>query len=160
MVPVPPRQRTRGLRYGDAMASRTFGARAEQWWTSRRQALAAHAREALAAQVRVVLAPRQALHGAARADADALRPAVHALAARADALYARLDRTPFSGALTVHAAHARHPGVQAVFARHGLPRCPDCAVGADETLAEAAFGEGLPLDTLLAELNALSAVFR
>lgn len=67
---------------------------------------------------------------------------------------ARLDDSPLTGATTVHAAHARHPAVQAVFARHGLPRCPDCAVGADETLAEAAFGEGLQFDALLTELNA------
>lgn len=73
------------------------------------------------------------------------------------AALARLDDSVLTGATTVHAAHARHPAIQAVFARHGLPRCPDCAVGADETLAEAAFGEGLQFDALLTELNAALA---
>jgi hypothetical protein len=90
-----------------------------------------------------------------RAEADELRSGVTAIEKRGVAVLARLDVSPLTGATTVHAAHARHPGVQAVFARHGLPRCTDCAVGADETLAEAAFGEGMELASLLAELNAL-----
>ena len=57
--------------------------------------------------------------------------------------------------MTVHAAWARHPGTARIFRAHHLPACPDCPVGADETLAEAAFGYGLDLDDLLARLNAL-----
>lgn len=90
---------------------------------------------------------------------DLLQHAVLAAGVAADNLHARLDRSPFVAGLTVHAAHARHPGVGAIFARHGLPRCPDCAVGADETLAEAAFGEGLELTGLLTELNELRDAF-
>lgn len=116
-------------------------------------------RDALLAEVRVrvaaLLAPRAEALAEARTDADALAEALRAAEPRAAATLARLDRSPFLPTTTVHAAHARHPGVQAIFARHGLPRCPDCAVGADETLAEAAWGESLPLDALLAELNEL-----
>ncbi len=108
-------------------------------------------------QVAALLAPRAALLAEARVGADALQAALRTAEPRAAAAVARLDRAPLSAATTVHAAHARHPGVQAIFARHGLPRCTDCAVGADETLAEAAFGEDLPLGALLAELNALLA---
>ncbi len=64
-------------------------------------------------------------------------------------------RQPFAGHMTVHAAWARHPGVAGIFAGHHLPACPDCAVGADETLAEAAYGYGLDLGALLGQLNAL-----
>jgi hypothetical protein len=107
----------------------------------------------LADRVRAALAPRRvddvaALLARARADADAL-------AARLEREIARADTRPFRPEMTVHAAHARHPGVQAIFARRGLPRCLDCAVGADETLAEAAHGEDLDLRVLLAELDAL-----
>jgi hypothetical protein len=66
---------------------------------------------------------------------------------------ARLQR--FTAEMTVHAAWARHPGVAAVFAARHLPACPDCAVGADETLAEAAFGYALDLQRLLDQLNGL-----
>ncbi|MFZ5479688.1 MAG: hypothetical protein ACOZNI_23175 [Myxococcota bacterium] len=115
-------------------------------------------REWLAARIRDALADRRVADVAdvlagARADADAL-------AARVEGAIARLDAGPFRAGMTVHAAHARHPGVQAIFARHGLPRCTDCAVGADETLAEAAEGEGLDLATLLAALDALPPVHR
>ncbi len=80
---------------------------------------------------------------------------------RAEALAARLTedhaaaRRPFTASMTVHAAWARHPGTARIFRAHHLPACPDCAVGADETLAEAAFGYGLDLDDLLARLNDL-----
>jgi len=62
---------------------------------------------------------------------------------------------PFTQEMTVHRAWARHPGVRGIFARRHLPACPDCAVGADETLAEVAFGYDFDLDALLRELNAL-----
>jgi hypothetical protein len=116
-------------------------------------------RDALLSEIRVrvadALAPRADGLTEARAAADALADALRAAEPRAAAALARLDRSPFLPSTTVHAAHARHPGVQAIFARRGLPRCPDCAVGADETLAEAAWGESFPLDALLAELNEL-----
>lgn len=112
-------------------------------------------RDTLRARATAHLAARADLLAAAHAEADALAPAVRAAEARVAATLARLDRAPITGATTVHAAHARHPGVQALFARRGLPRCTDCAVGADETLAEAAFGEDFALDTLLSEIHAL-----
>lgn len=61
----------------------------------------------------------------------------------------------FHGEMTVHAAWRRHPGVAKVFASRGLPDCPSCAVGVDETLAEAADGYQIPRDELIAELQAL-----
>jgi hypothetical protein len=122
-----------------------------------RATLAPPIRAALRAHVAALLAPRAEALDAARADADGLIGALRLAEPRAAATLARLDTSPFSAATTVHAAHERHPGVQAVFARRGLPQCTDCAVGADETLAEAAFGEDMPLDALLAELNALLA---
>lgn len=73
-----------------------------------------------------------------------------------DAARRRLDRHgrgPIDADTTVHAALARSPRAAAALARRGLPACVDCAVGADETLAEAAFGEGFDLDGLLAELH-------
>lgn len=112
-------------------------------------------RATLRARADAHLAARTDLLEAARAEADALAPAVRAAETRVAATLARLDRSPVTGATTVHAAHARHPGVQALFARRGLPRCTDCAVGADETLAEAAFGEDFALDALLSEIHAL-----
>ncbi len=64
-------------------------------------------------------------------------------------------KAPFTADMTVHAAWARHPGVAVIFTDHNLPACPDCAVGADETLEEAAFGYALSLRHLLAQLNDL-----
>ncbi len=79
--------------------------------------------------------------------------------ARVDAVVTQLQAVlrprRFTSDLTVHAAWALHPGVEGIFAGHGLPACPACAVGADETLAEAAFGYALDLEDLLARLNAL-----
>lgn len=110
---------------------------------------------ALEAKVRALLVPRFEAVRQARAEADALGASIARVERAAADLQARLDRGPFHAAMTVHAAHARHPGVAAVFAKRGLPGCPDCAVGADESLTEAARGEGLPLDEILAELNSL-----
>ncbi len=93
----------------------------------------------------------------ARSDADNLS----SLLGEAEALVtdlteaAQAARTPFTASMTVHAAWARHPGAAAVFRAHHLPACPDCAVGADEALEEAAFGYALDLGSLLEELNAL-----
>ena len=86
---------------------------------------------------------------------QALREHLGRVETMIDTEYQRLDRSPLQPDTTVHAAHRRHPSVQAVFARYGLPHCPDCAVGADESLEEAAFGEGFSLTGLLGELNAL-----
>ncbi len=96
---------------------------------------------------------------AVRADLTGLRRQVGAVESRTAALHARADPAPFRLEMTVHAAHARHPAVAEAFARRGLPACPACAVGADETLGEAAFAEGFPVADLLAELNALTQVF-
>ena len=117
----------------------------------------ARGREWLVEQVRAHLRSRRSDVEEARSRLDAARRDVQALAVGLEATLVRLDRAPFRAGMTVHAAHARHPGVQAIFARHGLPRCPDCAVGADETLGEAAYGEDLDLVTLLRELDALLA---
>ena len=62
---------------------------------------------------------------------------------------------PFCAELTVDQAWRKHPGTQAVFARHHLPSCDGCAVRFDETLDEAATAYGLDLAMLLEELNAL-----
>lgn len=120
-----------------------------------RAELVPRVRAVLTRRTRALLAPRAEALVEARAHADAVRSALLLAERSSAAAVARLDRAPLSAATTVHAAHARHPGVTGVFARHGLPRCMDCAVGADETLAEAALGEGLDLEILLGELSAL-----
>lgn len=114
-----------------------------------------HVRELLAQRVRAALEPRRGLTDEGWAVADTILAETRAVEARAAGVVARLDREPLSGRLTVHAAHARHPGVQAVFAQFGLPACTSCAVGADETLEEAAKGEGFELEALLAALRPL-----
>lgn len=106
-------------------------------------------------RVREALAERRAAWLPALAEVEALRGRVRTLDRAVEAAAPRYDRTPIGPGLTVHAAHARDPRVQAVFARHGLPDCPSCAVGADETLAEAALAEGFSVDALLAELRTL-----
>lgn len=117
----------------------------------------ARLRRLLEARVRAALADRAADHAAIAADLAAVRVALPALERRLADARARLDPTPLGPYTTVHAAHARHPGVRALFAARGLPACPDCAVGADETLAEAAFGEGFDLQGLLDAIAALDA---
>ena len=62
---------------------------------------------------------------------------------------------PVSEDDTVHEIWARHSGVRFVFARHHLPGCEVCPVGADETLAEVAQGHRIDLDELLQSLNDL-----
>ncbi len=102
--------------------------------------------------------------GALRDSSQELRSEVTALALAAEKLHdelassaVRLNPGPFREDMTVHAAHARHPATRRVFAARGLPHCPSCAVGADETLAEAASAEGLDLQELLAALRALES---
>ncbi len=109
----------------------------------------------IAGRVVALLEPR-ASHALAE-EAGQLRAATDQLDDRLLAARARLDPGPFRGEMTVHAAHARHPRVQAIFAARGLPHCPSCAVGADETITEAAMGEGLDLQELLATLRALES---
>ncbi len=106
-------------------------------------------------RVRGALAERAATQAEVAAELDRVRERLRVLERGVADARARLDDGPVHRDTTVHAAHARHPGVAALFARRGLPRCTDCAVGADETLAEAALGEGLEIDALLEEINAL-----
>jgi hypothetical protein len=122
-----------------------------------RPADAARVRAWLHDRVRAELAPRQGLVSEVQGELAAALPAVDALEDALTHARARLDPGPFRPEMTVHAAHARHPGAQAVFARHGLPACPACAVGADETLAEAAHAEGFSLGELLRDLRGLEA---
>lgn len=91
--------------------------------------------------------------------APALDATIATIDARIRGLEARRDarNAPFSAEMTVHAAWARHPAVAQVFAARGLPDCPACAVGQDETLAEVADGYGFPLQILLTELEDASA---
>lgn len=110
-----------------------------------------------ASVVRDELAPRREAVIAATAAHDEAHRRLPGLAAGAQHALHIADTGPFRPTMTVHAAHARHPGVRAAFTARGLPACPDCAVGGDETLAEAAFGELFDVDVLLAELNALLA---
>ena len=119
--------------------------------------LADRLRAALDGAVRAGLAPYVEERGAIRAEVDALRLGITALSRDREALDRWLTRRagPFTGDMTVHEAWARHPRAKEVFARHHLPACPACAVGADETLAEAAFGYRLSLEDLLGELNAV-----
>ena len=112
-------------------------------------------RKWLTAAVTGQLNERKVLMEPLRKDLDALVPPTDALDDALVAALSRLDPGPFRGEMTVHAAHARHPGVGRIFASRGLPACPACAVGADETLAEAAEAEGFPLSELLADLRGL-----
>ncbi len=117
---------------------------------------ALHARRWLAERVSAELAPRLALVPLVRGDLASALPALDRLDDALSVARTRLDAGPFRGEMTVHAAHARHPGVQALFRTRGLPGCPDCPVGADETLAEAAAAEGFPLAELIGQLEGLT----
>ena len=110
---------------------------------------------ALSTRVRAFLLPRLEAVRQAQAETRALVSEIERVELALAQLQARLDRGPFHGGMTVHAAHLRHPGVAEVFRRRGLPGCPACAVGADESLTEAARGEGFAIDELLVELNSL-----
>lgn len=127
----------------------------------RPDALRARIARALRAQVhaavREALAPHQAAALALREALPALRGEIGGLGQGVSGLrgYLARRRAPFAGDMTVHEAWARHRGVRRVFARYHLPACEACAVGLDETLAEAAFGHQIELEELLLELNAL-----
>ncbi len=124
----------------------------------------AAARPADAARVRAWLDDRVAADLEPRRDLlrpvrEELADALPALDRLDDALIrarSQLDLGPFRPDMTVHAAHARHPDVAAAFNARGLPGCPDCPVGADETLAEAAAAEGFALAELIIELEGLT----
>lgn len=120
-----------------------------------RAALSAAIRAELEAGMRDRLVPRFDAVRALRGEVDALRRHSDEFETALGRVEAARRREPVTVATTVHDAHARHPGVQALFARRGLPACPDCAVGADETLAEAALGEGLVASELVEEINRL-----
>lgn len=121
-------------------------------------------RERLRARVTRTLEPRAHEWAGLQQALGDLEQAAGSLAAglaRAETLAAELTEQlaarhrRFTPEMTVHAAWALHPGVRGIFTARHLPACPDCAVGADETLAEAAFGYALELDRLLAQLNSL-----
>ncbi len=115
--------------------------------------LGARAKEVSERALQPLVAEKAALWPRAReqaADLDRVQDRLGRLEADLEALTA-----PFTPTMTIHQAWKRHPGVAAIFARHHLPDCPACPVGADERLEEAAFGYGIPLDPWLAELNAL-----
>ena len=112
-------------------------------------------RAALAASVRRELRPRREALAEAEAEREGLRGVLPRVEAAAAVAREQLDRGPVGPQTTVHAAHRRDPRVAALFARRGLPACLDCAVGADETLAEAAFGEGFAAHELVEEINRL-----
>ncbi|GDX78867.1 hypothetical protein LBMAG42_06780 [Deltaproteobacteria bacterium] len=122
-----------------------------------RPAEAARAHAWLVCAVRSELAPRKPLVAAVREELEASLPALDGLDDALVVALSRLDPGPFRAEMTVHAAHARDPRAQAVFARRGLPGCPDCAVGADETLAQAAQAEGFSLSAMLDELRELES---
>ena len=57
--------------------------------------------------------------------------------------------------MTVEEALAFHPAARWVFAAYHLSGCTNCGTSTDETLAQVAEGYRLPLNNLLADLNAL-----
>jgi hybrid cluster-associated redox disulfide protein len=59
--------------------------------------------------------------------------------------------------MTVDAALALHPSARWVFAAYHIGGCAHCAISSEETLAEVAAGYELPLERMLADLNALLA---
>ena len=59
--------------------------------------------------------------------------------------------------MTVDAALALHPSARWVFAAYHIGGCAQCAISTEETLAEVATGYELPLERMLADLNALLA---
>ncbi len=109
----------------------------------------------LQASVRRCLTPRRTDHQQLQAELAQLRAQLATHRNFIEAELQRLDRAPVDANTTVHGAHQRHPRVREIFASFGLPACPDCAVGAEESLQEAAFGEQLPLATLIGRINAL-----
>ncbi len=119
-------------------------------WAGVRAEVAPRLRALLEGEVRRHLDARRM--DAAETDLSATRATLDACEARVRTLRVRYDLAPVGPHTTVHAALARDPRVEAALAARGLPHCRDCAVGAEETLAEAAFGEGFDLDALMRAL--------
>ena len=105
--------------------------------------------------IRRALNERRHAIEAVNADLDAARVRLRGLERDTQGSAARFDRTPLGPTLTIHAAHARDARVQQVFSTFGLPNCPACPVGADETIAEAAFAEGFDAAALITALSDL-----
>lgn len=63
----------------------------------------------------------------------------------------------FLADMTIRDAWMAHPEAPAIFARHHLPGCIDCALSARESLAEGAGDHGLDVQALLRDLNQLGA---
>lgn len=127
----------------------------QSWEKAIKTRLRLQGRAWIEAQVRGILVERQQLWSGVPGEVESLQAQIKQAHHRISHDIERLDRQPFSLSTPIHVAWRRHPGVAGVFHRYGLPRCLDCAVGADETLAEAALSEGFSADQLLAELNAL-----
>jgi hypothetical protein len=63
----------------------------------------------------------------------------------------------FVAEMTVNDALALHPNARWVFAAYHIGGCTHCGMSAEETLAQVAHGYALPLERMLADLNALLA---
>ena len=125
----------------DAVAARARGL-AGRWLRPR-----------LEARVRRELGPRRESVAGTRAGLEGVAARLPGLRARLAELRARAHVGPPTSDMTVHALLASHPGAAEALAARGLPACGDCAVGADETLAEAARLEGFDLPSLLLSLS-------
>ena len=62
----------------------------------------------------------------------------------------------FLADMTIREAWNAHPEAPAVFARHHLPGCIDCALSSRESVEEGARDHGLDVQALLADLNQLT----
>jgi hypothetical protein len=108
---------------------------------------------ALRARVEAALAPARA--DDLRDGTEVVRAGVRGVRIRLDQLAARAHVGPPHPGMTMHAVLAAWPGARAVLALRGLPACDACAVGADETLAEAAALEGFDLAGVLSDIRSL-----
>ena len=61
----------------------------------------------------------------------------------------------FVASMTVGEALAMHPSTRWVLAAYHLGGCTHCAVSNEETLEQVSVAYGIPLDTLVADLNRL-----
>ncbi|MEN9785977.1 MAG: hypothetical protein RLZZ299_1241 [Pseudomonadota bacterium] len=111
-------------------------------------------RAVLRARIAACLAP--ARPDDLRADSEAVRARLRDARLRLDRLAARAHVGPPHPDMTMHALLTAWPEARAVLARRGLPACDACAVGAEETLAEAAALEGFDLPGVLTDIRSLS----
>ena len=107
----------------------------------------------LEVRVRSALEPRRVQVAASAQELAAVASRLPPLRARIAELRARGHAGALTPDMTVHALLHAHPGAARALAAQGLPDCGSCAVGADETLAEAARLEGFDLDGLLSTLS-------